>query len=184
MANSYVEYTTGGSSINQLQQAVFSYSGIEVLSADHIKAFAVKSDGNKHHFTISSRNASAKTVTLSELPSSLSPSVSKVRIYRQTSSDALVDFVDGARLTERDLDTAYKHSLLNGQEIQEDAEGNNTTLNNVTDITLGGLTTTSQLKISNGSAPSTPSGGGVLYVENGALKYKGALGSITPLANS
>ncbi len=184
MANSYVEYTTGGSSINQLQQAVFSYSGIEVLSADHIKAFAVKSDGNKHQFTISSRNASAKTVTLSELPSSLSPSVSKVRIYRQTSSDALVDFVDGARLTERDLDTAYKQSLLIGQEIQEDAEGNNTTLNNVTDITLGGLTTTSQLKISNGSAPSTPSGGGVLYVENGALKYKGALGSITTLANS
>ena len=74
--------------------------------------------------------------------------------------------------------------LGNRQEIQEDAEGNNTTLNNVTDITLGGLTTTSQLKISNGSAPSTPSGGGVLYVENGALKYKGALGSITTLANS
>lgn len=145
MANSYVEYTTGGTNINELQQAVFSYSGIDVLSADHIKAFAVKSDGNKHQFTISSRNASAKTVTLSELPSSLSPSVSKVRIHRQTSSDALVDFVDGARLTERDLDTAYKQSLLIGQEIQEDAEGNNTTLNNVTDLTLGGMTTVTNL---------------------------------------
>ena len=145
MANSYIEYTTGGSNINELQQAVFSYSGIEVLSADHIKAFALKSDGNKHQFTISSRNATAKTVTLSELPSSLSPSVSKVRIYRQTSSEALVDFVDGARLTERDLDTAYKQSLLVGQEVQEDAAGNNTTLNNVTDLTLGGLTTVTNL---------------------------------------
>ena len=145
MANSYIEYTTGGSNINELQQAVFSYSGIEVLSADHIKAFALKSDGNKHQFAISSRNATAKTVTLSELPSSLSPSVSKVRIYRQTSSEALVDFVDGARLTERDLDTAYKQSLLVGQEVQEDAAGNNTTLNNVTDLTLGGLTTVTNL---------------------------------------
>ena len=184
MPNSYVEYTTGGSSINELQQAVFSYSPIEVISANDIKAFAIKSDGNKHQFTISSRNATAKTVTLSELPSSLSPSVSKVRIYRQTSSDALVDFVDGARLTESDLDTAYKQGLFVAQEIAEDASGVGTTLNNVTDITLGGLTTTSQLKISNGSEPSTPSGGGILYVENGALKYKGALGSVTTLANS
>ena len=145
MPNSYVEYTTGGSSINELQQAVFSYSPIEVISANDVKAFAVKSNGDKHQFTISSRNATAKTVTLSELPSSLSPSVSKVRIYRQTSSGALVDFVDGARLTERDLDTAYKQSLLVGQEVQEDAAGNNTTLNNVTDLTLGGMTTVTNL---------------------------------------
>ena len=145
MANSYIEYTTGGSGINELQQAVFSYSPIEVISANDVKAFAVKSNGDKHQFTISSRNATAKTVTLSELPSSLSPSVSKVRIYRQTSSDALVDFVDGARLTERDLDTAYKQSLLVGQEVQEDAAGNNTTLNNVTDLTLGGMTTVTNL---------------------------------------
>ena len=145
MANSYIEYTTGGSGINELQQAVFSYSPIEVISANDVKAFAVKSNGDKHQFTISSRNATAKTVTLSELPSSLSPSVSKVRIYRQTSSGALVDFVDGARLTERDLDTAYKQSLLVGQEVQEDAAGNNTTLNNVTDLTLGGMTTVTNL---------------------------------------
>lgn len=184
MANSYIEYTTGGSSINQLQQAVFSYSGIEVLNVNDIKAFAVKSDGNKHEFTISSRNANTKRVTLSELPSSLSPSVSKVRIYRQTSSDALVDFVDGARLTESDLDTAYRQGLFTAQEIAEDSSGVGTTLNNVTDLTLGGLTTTSQLKISNGSEPSTPSGGGILFVENGALKYKGSSGTVSPLGNA
>lgn len=36
--------------------------------------------------------------------------------------------------------------------------------------------------IANGTAPSgTPSGGGILYVESGALKYKGSSGTITTL---
>lgn len=34
------------------------------------------------------------------------------------------------------------------------------------------------------SAPATPSGGGILYVESGALKYKGSSGTITVLANA
>ena len=35
------------------------------------------------------------------------------------------------------------------------------------------------------AAPSgTPSGGGVLYVESGALKYKGSSGTVTTLANA
>ena len=143
MANSYIEYTTGGSEINQLHQAVFSYSGINVLNANDIKAFALKSDGNKHQFTISSRDATAKTVTLSELPSSLSPSVSKVRIYRQTTSDALVDFVDGARLTENDLDTAYKQGLFVSQEVSEDAASIGTTSTN--NLSLSGTTTVANL---------------------------------------
>jgi hypothetical protein len=31
---------------------------------------------------------------------------------------------------------------------------------------------------------SNPSGGGVLYVENGALKYRGSLGTVTTIANA
>lgn len=38
--------------------------------------------------------------------------------------------------------------------------------------------------IINSSAPSTPSGGGYLYVENGALKYKGSSGTVTTIANA
>lgn len=38
--------------------------------------------------------------------------------------------------------------------------------------------------IYNTSAPSTPSGGGVLYVESGALKYKGSSGTVTTIANA
>ncbi len=39
--------------------------------------------------------------------------------------------------------------------------------------------------IGNGTAPSlTPTGGGVLYVEAGALKYKGSSGTVTTIANA
>jgi hypothetical protein len=30
--------------------------------------------------------------------------------------------------------------------------------------------------------PNTPSGGGVFYVESGALKYKGSSGTVTTIA--
>lgn len=42
---------------------------------------------------------------------------------------------------------------------------------------LGGRT----LFIANSSAPATPTGGGHLYVESGALKYKGSSGTVTTL---
>ena len=38
--------------------------------------------------------------------------------------------------------------------------------------------------IHNSSAPSTPTDGGVLYVESGALKYKGSSGTVTTLGNA
>lgn len=38
--------------------------------------------------------------------------------------------------------------------------------------------------IANGSAPDTPTGGGHLYVESGALKYKGSSGTVTTLGNA
>lgn len=36
--------------------------------------------------------------------------------------------------------------------------------------------------LANGSAPNTPVGGGVIYVEGGALKYKGSSGTVTTIA--
>jgi len=35
--------------------------------------------------------------------------------------------------------------------------------------------------LANGSAPATPTDGGVLYVESGSLKYKGSSGTVTTL---
>jgi hypothetical protein len=41
------------------------------------------------------------------------------------------------------------------------------------------------LHIANGTAPTAnPSGGGVLYVESGALKYRGSSGTVTTIANA
>ena len=185
MANSYIEYTTAGTGTNQLGQTTFSYSNIDVLNANDIKVFGVKSDGTKEELPINSRDATAKTVTLTQTPVAWGAGYAeKVRLYRQTTADALVDFVDGARLTESDLDTAYKQGLFVAQEVSEDAAGVGTQLTNTTNVTLGGTTTAAQLKISNGSEPSTPSNGGILYVQSGALKYKGSSGTVTTLGNA
>lgn len=41
------------------------------------------------------------------------------------------------------------------------------------------------LHLANATAPTgNPSGGGVLYVENGALKYRGSSGTVTTIANA
>lgn len=37
------------------------------------------------------------------------------------------------------------------------------------------------LKLNNTTEPATPTGGGYLYVEAGALKYKGSSGTVTTL---
>jgi hypothetical protein len=39
------------------------------------------------------------------------------------------------------------------------------------------------LKLNNQSEPATPTGGGIIYVEGGALKYKGSSGTVTTIAN-
>tara|TARA_R110002020_G_scaffold14053_4_gene49907 strand:+ start:9667 stop:10500 length:834 start_codon:yes stop_codon:yes gene_type:complete len=122
MANSYIEYSTAGTGTNGLGQTTFSYSGIEALNDEDIKVFGQKADGSKDVLTVSSRNTSAKTVTLSATPTA-GYYTAKVRVYRSTTSNALVDFVDGARLTESDLDTAYKQGLFVAQEVAENASG-------------------------------------------------------------
>lgn len=139
MPNSYVEYTGTGTGSNQLGQKTFSYSDIEVLNSNDINAFGETSGGSKVSLTISSRDATAKTITLSTAPSTYA----KVRVFRQTSSNALVDFVDGARLTESDLDTAYKQGLFVAQEVSEDAGAVGST--STTNLSLSGTTSVDNL---------------------------------------
>ena len=143
MANSYVEYTTTGTGTNQLGQTTFSYSNIDVLSSDHVFCKIQSYDGSSLSWaeaSVASRNATAKTITLSSVPGG---TTSKVRVYRNTASTPLVDFVDGARLTESDLDTAYKQGLLVTQEVKEDAAVNGNT--GVENLTLTGTTTVENL---------------------------------------
>ena len=59
------------------------------------------------------------------------------------------------------------------------------TLTAAANLLLGGTSDPGGAKvlyIANGTAPGTPSGGGVLYVDGGALKYKGSSGTVTTLA--
>jgi hypothetical protein len=67
--------------------------------------------------TITGRSLSAKTVTVSD---SLTP-YSKVQVYRKTTVAPIVDFQDGSRLTERDLDAAYRQGLYVAQEVAENS---------------------------------------------------------------
>jgi hypothetical protein len=46
---------------------------------------------------------------------------SKVQVYRQTTTAPLVDFQNGARITEKDLDAAYRQGLFVAQEVAENA---------------------------------------------------------------
>ena len=48
-------------------------------------------------------------------------SAGEVRIYRATSQAPLVDFQNGSRLSESDLDTAYRQGLFAAQEVRENA---------------------------------------------------------------
>ena len=51
-------------------------------------------------------------------------SAGEVRIYRATSQETLVDFQNGSRLSESDLDTAYRQGLFAAQEVRENAGEN------------------------------------------------------------
>jgi len=52
-------------------------------------------------------------------------------------------------------------------------------------VSIFGISAAKVIGIANGTAPTTsPLGMGQLYVEGGALKYRGALGTVTTIANS
>ncbi len=53
---------------------------------------------------------------------------------------------------------------------------------NATYLQLAGGTLTGVLYLGNNSEPSTPASGGALYVQSGALKYKGSGGTVTTIA--
>lgn len=143
MAKTYVEYSELGTGTNQKGQNQFSYADIEVLNVNDIKckgfimnAWADVSIANQG----SSDSTANKKITLT---ASDALQYTKIRVYRQTSSDALVDFVDGARLTESDLDTAYKQGLFVAQEVQEDAAA--VGIVNTNNLTFQGTTSVDNL---------------------------------------
>ena len=114
MANSYVEYETAGSEANGLGQATFT-APTKFLSINDIRVKGYNGS-TWTELTISSRGTT--TVTLSAAPTAYS----KIRVFRSSTTEALIDFQNGSRLAESDLDTAYRQSLFVAQEVAEVAD--------------------------------------------------------------
>jgi len=113
MAQSYKEYSGG-----ELSATTYSVP-FKYLNIDDVHAIGF--DGDK--WTVialhaeTPRSIADKTITLAAVPSSYT----KIRVYRATATTQLVDFQDGSRLSESDLDTAYQQGLFVSQEMAEDA---------------------------------------------------------------
>ena len=114
MPQSYKEYSSGELS-TKTYNVPFKYiniSDVNVIGFDGNTWTPLALDAS------SPRSEANKTVTLAALPASF---YQKIRLYRATSTSQLVDFQNGSRLSERDLDTAYQQGLFAAQEISEDA---------------------------------------------------------------
>ena len=101
MPQSYVEYSSGLTATTY--SVPFNY-----LSIDDIKARGYNGSVWSDELTIASRDSLNSTITLDAAPSSYS----KLRLYRSSSTEQLVDFQKGSRLAERDLDAAYQQGLF------------------------------------------------------------------------
>jgi microcystin-dependent protein len=109
MANSYIEYN------QNLSETTYDVP-FNFLSIDDVNVKGY--DGSAwSDLTVSERDAVAKTVKLDGAPSAYQ----KIRVWRNTGTTQLVDFQNGSRLSESDLDTAYQQGLFVAQEVSENA---------------------------------------------------------------
>ena len=133
MANSYIEYTSG---LTATTYAIpFNFIDVDDVL---VKGY----DGSSwSDLSVDSRDAAQKTITLSAAPSSYQ----KIRVYRSTSTAQLVDFQNGSRLSERDLDTAYQQGLFVAQEVSEGAS--TLTAEGTSNVSLSGTTTLDDLDV-------------------------------------
>ena len=109
MANSYIEYN------QNLSETTYSVP-FNFLSIDDVNVKGYNGT-TWSDLTVSERDAVAKTVKLSGAPSAFQ----KIRVWRNTGTTQLVDFQNGSRLSESDLDTAYQQGLFVAQEVSENA---------------------------------------------------------------
>lgn len=138
MANSYVEYTIAsngtGTGTNAFGQTTFT-APTKFLSINDIRIKGLNGS-TWTELTISTRGTT--TVTLSAAPTAYST----IRVFRSSTTEALIDFQNGSRLSESDLDTAYQQSLFVAQEVAEvaDPDGGSGVGNIVNSQLAGGIT--------------------------------------------
>ena len=118
MPNSYIEQTDAGhpTLINVSSLKYLSINDLEALGTDGTYSGSGADARSWTTLAIASRDATAKTVTVTN-----SGPYDTVRIFRRTPATQIIDFQNGSRLTETDLDTAYQQSLYVAQEVAENA---------------------------------------------------------------
>ena len=136
MANSYKEVAkSSGTNSNK----TYDVSDMNYINISDLNALGINGDGSYSALTIASTDTSAETITLNATPSQ-----TNIRIYRATSGTPIVDFASGSRVSESQLDNAYRQGLYAAQEVLENASTTNTTNLNITNIAnsqlAGGIT--------------------------------------------
>ena len=126
MPNSYttLDLLSGSSGLNAVNQLEFGPFAFEYINTDDIH-FAVKVSGEWKVISVASVDTTTKRVTLSATPQAAhsAADTDEARIYRSTTMNAVVDFQAGSRISEADLDNAYRQGLFAAQEATEDAPG-------------------------------------------------------------
>lgn len=102
--------------------------GFESLSDSDIVVVGIDSDTSTRTILEESvnysLNSSTKTITcLVASWATIDATFDLIRVYRASTTQALVDFKNGGTLSETDLDNAYKQGLFVAQEVSEDASG-------------------------------------------------------------
>lgn len=138
--------TDSSTQTNGVGQSEFGPYKFDYLKKEDIY-FAVEVSGEWKEIDIFSVDENTKKVTLTATPLSLYPNLDPNspagvdgRIYRVSSTSSLVDFQPGSRISEADLDNAYRQALFVGQEVAENSTGSeNRTLTNTPDIADGAI---------------------------------------------
>jgi hypothetical protein len=130
---------------SDLSDKTFSFS-FDYIDLQDVHVIGQRiSDNAWVQLTVTARDPDAKTVTVSD---NLTP-YDLVQVYRQTTVAPIVDFQNGARLTERDLDNAYRQGLFAAQEVAENA--NQSTQREDVDTDLIADSAINTAKIANGA---------------------------------
>jgi hypothetical protein len=105
-------------------QTTFGPFDFEYLNTGDL-GFAVKVGSVWETSTVASVDTAAKTLTLSATPYAEHTALNgaEARVFRSTTLSPIVDFQSGSRISEADLDSAYKQGLFAAQEATEDAPG-------------------------------------------------------------
>ena len=126
MANSYVSIALldSNTEVNGVGQRIFGPVTFDYINDADVR-FAILYNEEWTPISVTSVDSVTKRIELVDTPYNLFgiDASSSARIYRATTLNPVVDFKSGSRISEADLDNAYRQGLFAAQEVAEDAPG-------------------------------------------------------------